>query len=107
MRKPIVHEILAKVRRAVQPLHPSAARKQEKRPSGGSDEGITLLGILLKSRARRVRDGHEAGFSELGLANREDAVFQIHVGSAERQCFPWAEARGGEQANKCCISQSS
>ena len=59
-------------------------------------EAITLLRIVLKSRARGVRDGHEARFSELGLPNREDTVFKIDIGSVERQRLAWSEAGSGE-----------
>ena len=86
---------------------PTTAFRDEKSVSPAvRTEAITLLGVLPKRRARGVRDGHKARFSEFGLPHRAATVFKIDIVSVERQRFAWSEAGSGKQPHAGGIRQS-
>jgi hypothetical protein len=68
--------------------------EEERRTTGIHTESVTSFGILLESPARRRVNRHQARFSELGLANGQNAVFEINVGPVEGQCLTGTEAGG-------------
>ena len=42
-------------------------------------EGVTLFPIALQGDARRLMNGHKAGFAELAVADGDDALLQIDI----------------------------
>jgi hypothetical protein len=72
-------------------------REKERGTARPDAQNVAATHVLLQRRAGRRIDRDDPGLSKFRLADREQTVVQIHVGSVERKSLTRAQARSGEE----------